>query len=136
MRTLGAVLCLTLVTACHRAVEVTGLYVNRADSARAPIAGRFFPCDHPGTVWLIQDSALATRYQRIASHPGQALVAHLVGVPTDSGSIYYGRHYFEVRRILDLRIRAPGECPGVADPVLPPLRDSSGQPNDARFCCG
>ena len=122
MRTLSAVLLLALVTACHRAVEVTGLYVNRGDSTRAAIGGHFFPCDDPGTLWLIQDSALATQYQRIASRPGQLLVARLVGVGTDSGSIYYGRHYFEVRRILDLRIRAPGECPGVADTVPPALR--------------
>ncbi len=102
-----------LSAACHRAVDVSGLYANGPASPRGEALGAFFPCDRPKTMWRVSDSLLAERSRGIAAPPNQLLFARLRGVRSDSGSIYGGSHYFQVTQILELRARRPGECPVV-----------------------
>jgi len=109
------VLAATLV-ACHRPTEVHGLYVNQDG------AGSFFPCDDPKTVIAVQDSALESRYHRTATLPYQAVFVRLRGVNGHSGSIYGGQRLFEVQQILEVRARASGECPRVAQPAPLPQK--------------
>jgi len=116
---------LAFVTACQRPVDVTGLYANRIDSPGLPHRGLFFPCNGSPTPWMAQDSVLATRYSTVALQPGEFVFAHLEGVREDSGSVYGSQHYFLVRRILELRLRAPGDCPGAEASLPTPLRDSA-----------
>jgi hypothetical protein len=112
MRLLSLVVISGVVAACQRPVEVRGLYVND----HGP--GNFLPCDQPKTIVLVQDSALVARYRVTATQPYQPVFVRLRGVPVDSGSIYGGQHYFLVQRILEVRPRQSGECPG-ASPALP-----------------
>ena len=132
MRALVAAFGLACLAACQRPVDVTGLYASQTDGSQPSAPALFFPCDGSGTGWLIRDSALAARYDTVASAPGEFVFAHLEGVPVDSGSIYGSQRYLRVQRILELRLRAPGDCPGVADTLPAPLRDSAGQPSADR----
>ena len=124
MRLLVAVMISGVLAACQRPVEVRGLYAND----HGP--GNFLSCDHPKTIVLISDSALAARYRVTATQPSQPLFVRLRGVPVDSGSIYGGKHYFLVQRILELRPPRNGECPD-GSPVLPV--SSTGPPNTGHF---
>ena len=110
-----SLLLLLLLAACHRPEEIRGLYLSQ-DSA-----GVFFPCDDATTVMHVQDSALATSYQELAGSTHQPVFVRLRAVPQDSGSIYGGKHYLDVREVIKIRPRATGECPGVAQ-ATPPLR--------------
>jgi len=92
------------------------LYVNQDG------AGSFFPCDDPQTVIAVQDSALESRYHRTATLPYQAVFVRLRGVNGHSGSIYGGQRLFEVQQILEVRARASGECPRVAQPAPLPQK--------------
>jgi|SRR5690348_4270360 hypothetical protein len=112
MRLLALVVISGVLVACQRTVEVRGLYEND----HGP--GNFLSCDQPKTIVLINDSALTAQYRLTATRPYQPLFVRLRGVPVDSGSIYGGKHYFLVRRILELRPRRGGECPG-GSPTLP-----------------
>lgn len=120
MRFLGLVLISSVLAACRRPVEVRGLYAND----HGP--GNFLSCDRPETILLVNDSALAARYRLTATHPYQRLFVRLRGIPVDSGSVYGGQHYFLVQRILEVRPRRSGECPG-GSPILP--LSSRGLPN-------
>jgi hypothetical protein len=102
------------LVACHRPTEVRGLYLSAADS------GWFFPCDDAKTVVSVQDAALFARYQHIATSSKPVFV-RLRGIKGHEGSIYGGRRYFSVQQILEVRPRASGECPAVAQPVGPLL---------------
>jgi hypothetical protein len=121
MRTLTFFTLLSLLAACQRSVEVSGLYANAPTTyAEAPpplvrSTGQFFPCAQPGSVWWISDSALAKRYQAAATHPQELLFARLRGVRADSGSVYWSAHHLVVQEVLELRGRRPGECPGAPD---------------------
>jgi hypothetical protein len=124
MRRLAVVLLVTVLGACHRAIDVSGLYVNGASTAPGA-EGTFFPCDQPKTMWRVSDSTLAVRYSRTASKPYELVFARLRGVRSDSGSVYGGAHYFRVRRVIELRARRPGECP-VVDTVAHVLGSAAG----------
>jgi hypothetical protein len=104
------ILAATLV-ACHRTTEVHGLYVNQDGK------GSFFPCDDPKIVVAVQDSALEAQYHRTATSPYQAVFVRLRGVNGHAGSIYGGQRIFEVQQVLEVRSRATGECPRVAQPA-------------------
>lgn len=123
MRTLHVLGVLSVLGACHRSVDIVGLYTNEPDTTNQPVpvearrGGELIVCAEPPAVWLVQDSALAALYRRTAAHPGQLLLAHLRGVTVDSGSIYYARRYLRVREIVELRGRIGGECPTVRDTV-------------------
>ena len=112
MRLLDAVMISAVLAACQRPVEVQGFYAND----HGP--GNFLSCDHPKTIVLINDSTLAARYRLTARQTSEPLFVRLWGVPVDSGSIYGGKHYFLVERILELRPRKGAECPG-GSPALP-----------------
>jgi hypothetical protein len=120
MRLLALVVISGVLVACQRTVEVRGLYA----SDHGP--GNFLSCDQPKTIVLISDSALAARYRLTATPPHRPVFVRLRGVPVDSGSIYGGKHYFLVQRILEIRPRRNGECPG-GSPILP--LSSTGLPN-------
>lgn len=109
MRLLSVVAIAGLLVACGRPIDVRGLYVN--DDG----AGALVPCDQPKTLLTVTDSGLATRYRREATKPNEPLFVHLRGVRADSGSIYGGKHYLEVRQVLEVRARGVGECPNVAN---------------------
>jgi hypothetical protein len=108
----GVFISLLLLAPCRHPVEVRGLYAND----HGP--GNFLSCDQPKTIVLISDSALAARYRLTATPPHRPVFVRLRGFPVDSGSIYGGKHYFLVQRILEIRLRRNGECPG-GSPVLP-----------------
>ena len=116
MRLLSVVAIAGLLVACGRPIDVRGLYVNDHG------AGALVPCDQPKTLLTVTDSGLATRYRREATKPNEPLFVHLRGVRADSGSIYGGRHYLQVRQILEVRARGAGECPNVASSVSSVLR--------------
>jgi hypothetical protein len=108
-------LLLLLLAACHRPEEIRGLYLSQ-DSA-----GVFFPCTDATMVMHVQDSALAASYYELAGSTHQPVFVQPRAVPRDSGSIYGGRHYLDVREIIEIRARATGECPGIAQ-ATPPLQ--------------
>jgi hypothetical protein len=110
MRPSTVLLGCALLVACHRPTEVRGVYVN-ADSS-----GTLFPCDDPKISINVLDSTL----RRVGNKP---VFVRLRGVNGHSGSIYYGQRYFQVQQILEVRARAAGECPGVAEPIAPFLPD-------------
>ncbi len=105
-----------LFVACHRPTEVRGMYVN-GDSS-----GTLFPCDDPKVAIAVPDSALTSRY-RTAAVANKPAFVRLRGIRRQSGSIYSGRPYFQVQQILEVRPRAAGECPGVAESIAPFLPD-------------
>jgi hypothetical protein len=111
MRLLSLVAIAGLLVACRRSIDVRGLYVY-GDGA-----GYFVPCDQPGVMWGVSDTALATRYRLTATTPYQLLFVRLRGVEVDSGGIYgpmgHGGRHLLVRRILEMRARREGECPGI-----------------------
>jgi|GEM_PF-2408564 len=117
MRSHWKLLLLVLLAACHRPEEVQGLYLSQ-DSA-----GVFFPCNDASMVMHVQDSALTTRYQELADSTRQPVFVRLRAVPRDSGSIYGGKHFLDVREVIEIRARAAGECPGIAQ-ATPPLQTS------------
>src|SRR2546421_733384 len=97
--------------ACHRPTEVRGIYVSQDG------AGTLFPCDDPKSAVSVPDTALAVRYHGAVSRPNEGLYVRLRGINARSGSIYSGRRYFVVQQILEVRVRARGECPQVAHPL-------------------
>lgn len=111
MRLLSLVAISSLLVACHRSVEASGLYVTAAR------AGFLFPCDQPNTTWQVRDSTLATSYRAKATRPTELMFVRLRGVKSDSGSVYGGEHHFRVQQILEIRPRRAGECPSVPDTV-------------------
>jgi hypothetical protein len=113
MRLLSLVVIAGLLVACGRPIEVRGLYVIDDGTG----AGALVPCDQPKTLLTVADSGLATRYRLQATTPYELLFVRLRGVRADSGSIYGGRHYLQVRQILAVRARGAGECPNVASSV-------------------
>jgi hypothetical protein len=108
-----SLLLLLILAACHRPEEIRGLYLSQ-DSA-----GVFFPCDDASMVMHVQDSALATSYHKLADSTHQPVFVRLRAVPRDSGSIYGGKHYLDVREVIEMRPRATGECPGIAQATSP-----------------
>ncbi len=116
MRQFAVVLVCLLFVACHRASEVRGMYVNDDSS------GTLFPCGDPKVAIAVPESALTVRYRAtvVANKP---VFVRLRGIKRQSGSIYSGRPYFQVQQILEVRARAPGECPGVAEPITTFLPD-------------
>src|SRR5205807_929163 len=119
MRARRLVILAATLVACHRPTEVHGLYVNQDD------AGSFFPCDDPKIVVAVKDSVLAARYHETAALPYQAVFVRLRGVNGHEGSIYGGQRVFQVQQILEVRPRASGECPRVAQPVPLPTKPES-----------
>ena len=109
-RTLAVLLCF-LPLGCSRTSELRGIYVSQ-DSAAV-----VFPCDDPKAAILVHDSALAARSREIAHVPDDGVLVRLEGIHRQSGSIYSGRRYFVITKILELRSRTTGECPRVAHPV-------------------
>jgi hypothetical protein len=110
MRLFTVLLGCAFVVACHRPTEVRGVYVN-GDSS-----GTLFPCDDPKIAISVQDSTLRTA-------GNTPVFVRLRGVKGHAGSIYGGQRFFQVQQILEVRPRAAGECPGVADPIAPLLPD-------------
>lgn len=112
------VLLLSLVlAACHRPTEVRGLYVSQDG------VGTFFPCDDAKATVAVQDSTLDARY-RAAASGSVPMFVRLRGVKGHSGSIYGGQRLFQVQQVLEVRPRASGECPGIAQPIAPLLPPS------------
>jgi len=116
MRQFAAVLGCLLFVACHRPTDVRGMYVNDDSS------GTLFPCDDPKVAIAVPDSTLTARYRAtvVANKP---VFVRLRGIKRQSGSIYSGRPYFQVQQILEVRLRAAGECAGVAESITPFLPD-------------
>ena len=106
----------SLLVGCHRPTEVRGMYVNDDSS------GTLFPCGDPKVAIAVPDSALTARYRAtvVANKP---VFVRLRGIKRQSGSIYSGRPYFQVQQILEVRLRAAGECAGVAESITPFLPD-------------
>lgn len=97
--------------ACHRPTEIRGVYLNQSGS------GTLFPCDDARHTLDVPDSTLATRYHSLAT-AGQPFYVRLRGIKGHSGSPKGGsRYYFQVQQILEIRPRASGECPDVAQPL-------------------
>jgi hypothetical protein len=115
MRAYPLMLLLTLLVSCNRPKEVHGIYLSQDGK------GAFFPCDDSTMVMHVEDSTLAARYREVADSTNQPLVVSLLAVQRDSGSIYGGRHFLEIREVIDIRARAPGDCPGIAM-TSPPLQ--------------
>lgn len=113
MRSYRKLLLLTLLAACHRPEEIRGLYLSQ-DSA-----GVFFPCTDATMVMHVQDSALAASYVKLAGPAHQPVFVRLRAVQRDSGSIYGGKHFLDVREVVEIRARATGECPGIAETTSP-----------------
>ena len=90
------------------------MYIN-GDSS-----GTLFPCDDPTVAITVVDSTL----RKTGNKP---LLVRLRGVKGHPGSIYGGGHgggrVFQVQQILEMRPRAAGECPRVAEPIAPLLQD-------------
>ncbi|HEY3219903.1 MAG TPA: hypothetical protein VGJ80_04160 [Gemmatimonadales bacterium] len=114
MRPHIALLACAVLAGCHRPSEVAGMYIN-GDSS-----GFLFPCDDPKVGIIVQDSALSRRYRSTAA-ANEPVFVRLVGVRGHEGSIYGGQRFLQVRQILEVRPRAAGECPGVAQPLAPLL---------------
>ena len=118
MRPHTVFLACALLVSCHRPTEVRGLYINgfiNGDSS-----GLLFPCNDPKIAIIVQHSALMTRYRTTAA-TNEPVFVRLRGVHGHSGSIYGGQRFFDVQQILEVRPRAAGECPGVAQPIAPLL---------------
>src|SRR6266542_6671262 len=92
-----------VLVACRPQIEVRGLYVSDDP-------GALVSCDQPKTLLLVADSALAARYQLIATQPHQWLFVRLRGVTETHGSIYGGLHHLLVQQILEIRPVRRGEC--------------------------
>ena len=108
----AAAVFLVVLVACRGPADVRGLYI--ADDHRSS----FVPCEHPDTIFTVNDSALAATYGRVAGAGHQWLFVRLRAVPSDSGSIYSGSHYLRVQHVLEIRARAAGECPKIGDPMV------------------
>ena len=110
-----ALVCTAVLLGCHRPTEVHGLYINQDGS------GMFFPCDDPNILVVVQDSALEARYwSTVAAH--EPVFVRLRGIKGHSGGPKGGgQRFLEVQQILEVRARARGECPGVAQPIAPML---------------
>jgi len=117
MRLSTAVLLSAVFAACHRPTEVSGVYVNQ-DSM-----GTLFPCDNSKIAMIVKNSALAARYH-ITAPANEPVFVRLRGVKGHEGSIYGGQRFFDVQQILEIRPRAAGECPGIAQPLAPLLHTS------------
>lgn len=117
-RRYGALVCTAVLLGCHRPTEVQGLYINQDGS------GVFFPCDDPKTLVVVQDSALEARYRStVAAH--EPVFVRLRGIRGHSGGAKGGgQRFLDVQQILEVRARASGECPGVAQPIAPMLPSS------------
>jgi hypothetical protein len=114
-----ALVCLAVVLmACHRPAEVRGLYINQDGM------GMLFPCDDARIRLVVQDTALEVRYwSMVSAH--EPLFVRLRGIKSRSGGPKGGgQRFFEVQGILEVRPRASGECPGVAQPIAPLLPTS------------
>ena len=111
MRRTAAVVALVLAAGCRGPRDVRGLYTS-GDGR-----GSFVGCDHPDTVFIVTDPALAATYHRAATTPHEWMFVQLRAVPSDSGSIYSGSHYLRVQHVLEIRARAAGECPALAMPA-------------------
>ena len=106
-----AFLLAAMLVACHRPTEIRGLYVSQARS------GTLFPCDDPQLALDVPDLLLAARYRSVAK-VSEPVYVRLRGIKGHSGSPKgSSRYYFQVQQILELRSRASGECPGVAQPL-------------------
>jgi len=105
----------TVLIGCHRPTEVRGMYLNYGGK------GTLFPCDNSRLVMHVSDSVLAARYDSLAvGH--EPLFVRLRGIKGHAGSPKGGpSYYFLVHQVLELRGRASGECPGVAQPIAPLL---------------
>jgi hypothetical protein len=113
MRLCAALFFVATVSACHRVREVHGVYIGQDGY------GMFFPCDDPKLLVVVQDSALAAKYRSIVT-AHEPVFVRLRGIQGHSGSPKGGGQWlFEVRQILEVRPRAAGECPGVAQPIAP-----------------
>jgi hypothetical protein len=107
-----------VLIACHRPAEVRGLYINHDGM------GMLFPCDDARIRLVVQDSALEARYWLMVSDH-EPLFVRLRGIKSRSGGPKGGgQSFFEVQGILEVRARASGECPGVAQPIAPLLPTS------------
>ncbi len=108
----AAAVILVVLASCRGPVDVRGLYI--ADDHRSS----FVPCEHPDTIFTVNDSALAATYGRVAGASRDWLFVRLRAVPSDSGSIYSGSHYLRVQHVLEIRARAAGECPKIGNPIV------------------
>jgi hypothetical protein len=99
---------------CHRPTEIRGLYLSYEAT------GTLFPCDNSHITMDVPDSTLAARHRSMAvGH--EPLFVRLKGINGHAGSPKGSpRYYFLVQQVLEIRARAPGECPGVAQPIAPP----------------
>jgi hypothetical protein len=104
-----------VLAACRPSTEMSGIYINQSG------AGVLFPCDDAKIKFVVQDSALEAQYRSTATAL-QPVFVRLRGVKTRTGSPKGGgQRLFHVRQILEVRGRASGECPGVAQSVAPLL---------------
>ncbi len=115
MRTQLVLVLGTVLIGCHRPTEVSGMYLNHEGK------GTLFPCDNSRLAMDVPDSALAARYDSLAvGH--EALFVRLRGIKGHAGSPKGSpSYYFLVHQILEMRGRASGECPGIAQPIAPLL---------------
>ena len=110
-----AVVLTTVLGGCRPSIEMSGIYINQNG------AGMVFPCDDAKARFVVQDSALETQYRSQVAALQPAFV-RLRGVKSRTGSPKGGgQRHFRVQQILEIRTRASGECPGVAESVAPLL---------------
>jgi hypothetical protein len=104
--------------ACHRPTEISGVYVSHDGS------GSLFPCDDSRRVVAVRDAALADRYHSVATR-NEPVFVRLFGIKGHAGSPKGSpKYYFLVHEILEIRMRADSDCPGIAQP-LPRLLSGS-----------
>ena len=100
-----------LLNGCGGPSEIRGIYVNQDG------AGTLFPCDDARIKISVQDSALQARYRSLTSGYEPVFV-RLRGTKSRSGSPKGGgQRHLQVQEILEVRARAQGECPDVAQPI-------------------
>ena len=104
-----------LLVACQRPREVRGLYVSQDGS------GMVFPCDDPTARLVVQDSVLDHQYRSMTAGR-EPLFVRVRGTKSRTGSPKGGgQQHLRIQQVLEMRARASGECPGVAQPIAPLL---------------
>ena len=100
-----------LLVGCGRSSEIRGIYVNQDG------VGTLFPCDDARTKFSVQDSALQAQYRSLTTGYEPVFV-RLRGTKSRTGSPKGGgQRHVRVQEILEVRARAPGDCPNTAQPI-------------------
>ena len=110
----GAVL-VTLMF-CRRLETVTGAYYLDYHGPTFTI------CDEWRSVWSIRDTAILSAYQALALPQNEQVLLRVEGVRQDTIELRNmagsgATPEFYVRRVLEMRLRAPNECRTIFDTI-------------------